>query len=318
MRVKVEKETTLEDMMAVPMMGGTPGDEVLKGTPEDDNIWGGAGDDTIYGLGGDDYLYGNGGHDEIRGGAGDDRLDGGGGNDTLLGQRGDDTLVGSWGNDRLIGNAGNDVFVLSSANQMDTIIDFQDGKDLIGGLRYQDVKVTGNSDTTFIKYNGRKVAKLSNVSPDSITADDFQLIEPNDTIPDAVDTHLTEGEIFNLSSQIGDSPAYTPHKDRDLFKVEVAAGATITAKIKADQKGSTLDSVLTVFDSAGTKVAQDDDSGFGLDSYLEFTATTSDTYYVGVSSFANFNYDPIMGSGGPGYSYGEYDLTIKSLAPPAP
>jgi hypothetical protein len=76
-----------------------------------------------------------------------------------------------------------------------------------------------------------------------------------------------------------------------------------------------LDSVLRLFDSTGTQVAVSDDAPapgewFSLDSYINFTATSSDTYYVGVSSYANFNYDPFVEGSGSGYSTGNYDIEI--------
>src|SRR5205823_4836493 len=83
---------------------------------------------------------------------------------------------------------------------------------------------------------------------------------------------------------------------------------------------SNLDSVLRVFDSTGHQVAVNDDS-VGLDSALQYTipAGGAGTYFVGVSSFANFNYDTgTTNSGSGGNSTGAYRLRYTvSSAPPA-
>ncbi|VEP17864.1 hypothetical protein H1P_650030 [Hyella patelloides LEGE 07179] len=55
--------------------------------------------------------------------------------------------------------------------------------------------------------------------------------------------------------------------------------------------------------------AQNDDFD-DSDSLIDFTAEFSDTYYVGVSSFANSNYDPFFEGSGTGDSSGFYDLFL--------
>ncbi|MDJ0532058.1 MAG: pre-peptidase C-terminal domain-containing protein [Xenococcaceae cyanobacterium MO_207.B15] len=134
-------------------------------------------------------------------------------------------------------------------------------------------------------------------------------IEPNDTIFDATPTGiLGEGE-FSISTEIGDNPNLFPENDVDLFELFLDSGDQLVADIDAAFLGSQLDPILSVFDSNGFLVAQNDDFD-GLDSFIDFTAEFSDTYYVGVSSFANFDYDPFFEGSGTGGSFGEYDLFI--------
>jgi Ca2+-binding RTX toxin-like protein len=107
----------------------------------------------------------------------------------------------------------------------------------------------------------------------------------------------------------------TPASDVDLIELQLNAGDLVTIDIDTNEFGSSLDSVLRLFDSTGTQVAVSDDAPapgewFSLDSYINFTAPSSDTYYVGVSSFANFNYDPFVEGSGSGYSTGNYDIEI--------
>src|SRR5689334_17570043 len=67
---------------AMPVVNGTPGDDILYASA--------AGDTSFQGLGGSDILYGGSGNDSLDGGAGDDYLAGSGGNDSLDGGDGSD------------------------------------------------------------------------------------------------------------------------------------------------------------------------------------------------------------------------------------
>ncbi|UKP00603.1 Ig-like domain-containing protein [Nostoc sp. UHCC 0870] len=161
--------------------------------------------------------------------------------------------------------------------------------------------------------------------------------EPNDTIATAQATGLSvdknqvviEGAInFNFrNNRLVDQT-----EDVDMYSFELAAGDTVRIDTDAEQLGSTLDSVLRVFDAEGNQLAQSDDDGApdelfvaGVDSYLEFTAETAGTYYVGVSSFPNgefsFNnnpYDPLVAGSGTGRSSGTYTLNLSLNQPIVP
>ncbi|MDJ0597220.1 MAG: DVUA0089 family protein, partial [Pleurocapsa sp. MO_226.B13] len=136
--------------------------------------------------------------------------------------------------------------------------------------------------------------------------------EPNDTIAEATDTGLFGEGTYNISTEIGNNPnLVAPENDVDLFELYLDAGDRLVADIDAELIGSSLDPILTVFDSAGTLVAQNDDDDSSLDSLIDFTAGVGDTYYVGVSSYANFDYDPLIEDSGSGYSSGFYDLYLS-------
>ena len=73
---------------------------------------------------------------------------------------------------------------------------------------------------------------------------------------------------------------------------------------------------MRVFNSEGSELTFDDDSNApfeasNFDSYIEYQAEADGEYYVGVSSFANFDYDPVNGSHTEGSSSGDYDLAIS-------
>jgi Ca2+-binding RTX toxin-like protein len=140
----------------------------------------------------------------------------------------------------------------------------------------------------------------------------MSIIEPNNTISTANDSGLSSpGNQAVLNGEI-ESPS-----DVDLIKLQLDQGDVVTLNIEAQENGSSLDSIVRVFDSTGSEQAVNDDSAgpfenFSLDSYLAYTAGETGDYYVGVSGYPNFSYDPnVENSGGGRISVGEYDLAIS-------
>ena len=140
--------------------------------------------------------------------------------------------------------------------------------------------------------------------------------DPDNTISEAVNTGITPtGE---RSTTIDNVIAST--SDVDIYQFKLNQGDTITLDIDAAIQDSDLDSVLRLFDSSGNEIVNNDDGvaddeTSSTDSLIDFTAEIDGEYYVGVSSFANFEYDPINGStnfsNDLGTSFGDYDLTIS-------
>gem|GEM_PF-2606427 len=141
---------------------------------------------------------------------------------------------------------------------------------------------------------------------------------PGDTLSAALDTGLssaTPGR-FVFSSEIGNNPRIDSNSDVDFFSFQLDAGSRMTIDIDADAAGSTLDSMLRLFDTQGNEIGFSDDNaapgeGSSLDSYLDFEATESGTYYVGLSGYANWNYNPEVEGSGSGSSTGEYDIEFR-------
>ena len=150
----------------------------LVGDDANNTASGFGGDDIIIGNGGNDTLSGNGGMDNISGSAGNDLLYGGKGDDVLNGGEGDDTLIGGLGADLIISGAGRDVLVLAPGAGPDTILDFQQGQDLIGlskGLTFNQVKITQGDISTTIELasNGQALASIPGLRRSPLTASDF-------------------------------------------------------------------------------------------------------------------------------------------------
>ena len=87
-----------------------------------------------------------------------------------------------------------------------------------------------------------------------------------------------------------ESPAAT---DIDWFELTgVAAGATVTAETFAERIGSTLDSVLAVYDATGARLALNDNFEPGVvDSRLSVTLAGTAPFYVAVSSYNDLAFD---------------------------
>lgn len=143
--------------------------------------------------------------------------------------------------------------------------------------------------------------------------------EPNDTLTTATATGYSSGtgNSWTEAHSIGDNPDLATGLDVDLYAVTLTAGATLDIDIDTDLNG-TLDSVLSVFDHTGTRLALNDDAPapgetYTLDSYLSFTAATTGTYYIGVSGFNNSNYDPTQAGSGSIGSTGDYTLTLTAV-----
>ena len=146
----------------------------------------------------------------------------------------------------------------------------------------------------------------------SLTTRDVTVAEPNDTLATATPTGIGTEKVVTFvgTGQIGDNGSLTaPSSDVDLFEVQLNAGEMITIDVDARQIGSTLDSVLRVFNATGQDLAFNDDFD-GLDSYLEFTAPTTGRYFVGVSGYWNYFYTPLVAESGftpvGGFSTGTY------------
>ena len=103
-----------------------------------------------------------------------------------------------------------------------------------------------------------------------------------------------------------------------MYQFEAIAGRTYGFDI--DTPIGTLDAVLRIFDSSGTELAEDDLSvgpapEFGsLEAYIEFTAPTDGTFFVGVSGWDSTTYDPVSGANQDAFnSQDPYELVFRQF-----
>ena len=149
--------------------------------------------------------------------------------------------------------------------------------------------------------------------------------EPNDIISEAVLTHQGGANLpfsYTTSASIGDGVS-TPldrSLDVDFYQFQLDIGDRVLVDIDANINGSGLNAIARLFDAQGVEVALSDDDpapgeGFSFDSYLDFTAATGGTYYVGVSAAANDEYSALsLGGRQDARSRGDYDIDINVLA----
>lgn len=94
----------------------------------------------------------------------------------------------------------------------------------------------------------------------------------------------------------------------DFYSFSLGSAANMSFSVDATKSWG--DPTLGLFDSTGTLMAADDDSGAGLGSFLS-TALNAGTYYVAVSGWSDMDFcDGTCGSGG-----WKYDLGITAAVP---
>ncbi len=163
---------------------GNQGSDTILGGGGNDTLFGGQDDDFLEAGGGNSILFGNFGNDTLIGGPGNDSLYGGAGNDVVIGGSGNSIVSGDKGLDTLTGSGSANQFILASSGaDQDVITDFQAGIDkmrLPNGISFNNLQILsdGSSVSTRIELNGETLVILENVSPSSITNNDFIETEP--------------------------------------------------------------------------------------------------------------------------------------------
>jgi len=141
--------------------------------------------------------------------------------------------------------------------------------------------------------------------------------ESNDTILTALDSTLTGSTaFFSAPGTIGDNfNLSAPGLDVDFISFVAQVGDRITINLDANALGSTLNAMMTLFDSQGTILARSFAGAApgeppSSDPYLAFTATVSGRYFIAVSGEPNAFFDPYVAPSGQAGSTGSYVLEI--------
>ena len=184
------------------------------------------------------------------------------------------------------------------------------------GLSSYQKFVLPRDGTFFIGVSGKGNGGYSVVTGNNKTGGKtgaYSLTIKNDTFDD--DATLATARKLTIGQTV--SGAISPSRDVDIYKFTVTAGQRIGFDIDFPA-GSTLDSFLRLFDSAGREIEVNDDApargeDWTFESYIEHRFSTGGTYYIGVSTTGNDRYDPIAGTNkvdGPGGAY----ILIAKLA----
>ncbi|AUB40919.1 hypothetical protein COO91_06955 [Nostoc flagelliforme CCNUN1] len=280
-------------------------------------LFGNTSNNTLNGIGGDDTLDGNNGNDILNGGDGNDSLQGGPGNDVLNGGSGDDILIGVFPGsplppgigetDNFTGGAGVDRFILGDAGNvfyddnnvtspgfgdLATIIDFDSSQDRIelkGPPQDYSLQVVGSNTRIFLAEQSESIGIVQGETNLRLDSDDFLFYErenageaTNNSLDSAEGLgSLSSGSDVNLLAQLTTvQPGGNP--DFDFFTFSLANPGTVT--IATVTSG---DTILGLFDAAGTLLQSDDDSGLDQGSLITSSLGTG-TYSISVSKFNFF------------------------------
>jgi subtilisin family serine protease len=116
---------------------------------------------------------------------------------------------------------------------------------------------------------------------------------------------------LRLSGIIGDGSFGA--RDVDIYRIRLEAGQAVVIDVDAQTLpgGSSLDSVVRVFDVRGRQVAANDDFGGSLDSRLVIRSKRAAFLYVGISGFGNSRYNPKLARTARAGSTGSYQLALS-------
>ena len=156
----------------------------MVGGEGSDNMQGGRGNDVLMGNDGNDFLFGEGGRDILLAGAGDDHLEGSWGRDIMDGGTGNDTFFIDGGFDIVTGGADADTYAFMDNTCGATILDWEDGLDMIDFSRaenvasIEDLTIVQTSAMTatisFANDSGKEVeVELISASAFELTQDDL-------------------------------------------------------------------------------------------------------------------------------------------------
>ena len=140
------------------------------------------------------------------------------------------------------------------------------------------IKLTLAEGTYYVRMVRRESARngsyVLNLQSSSVGDDEGEVGECNDHC----DTR-SAATLVALPGGMGG--AIDPGNDTDYFRFEVSASSTVT--IESTFSGGNVDTVGTLFDARGSRIAQDDDSGSYFHFRIERTLDAG-TYYVRVNS----------------------------------
>src|SRR5688572_5951888 len=104
------------------------------------------------------------------------------------------------------------------------------------------------------------------------------------SVPDIAGNSSTTSTIAIGSSV---SSTIETSNDHDWFRIELVAGQTVTITLRASGTSPLGDPYLRVRDASGNVLRENDDSGGSLNSTINFTATTTGSYFIDAGAWAD-------------------------------
>ncbi|MCH8240812.1 MAG: PPC domain-containing protein [Proteobacteria bacterium] len=130
--------------------------------------------------------------------------------------------------------------------------------------------------------------------PDS----EIMLTSGSDTVPENISTPFSVAVGASVTGYINNSA------DEDWFSVTLEAGQSYQFTLNGSGASPLSDPLIRLYNASGNQIASNDDGGPGLNSLLNFTATTSGTYYIAADAWSS--------------ETGRYTLSVNAVAPPTP
>jgi len=205
---------------------------------------------------------------------------------------------------------------LTPPSEADTVVALLDGT---GQLLAENDDAGGSLDSFLsveIPRSGRYIVRIRNFSPKGGPSYTYEaLITLTGAAPPPPGT-VTESEPNNSPAQanvltppVTVSGTIAPAGDVDFFAVDARRGQQLVIDVDARSltPPSPLDTVVTLFDSTGRQLAENDDAQGSTDSLLRFTIPADGRYIFRVRSFD--------GKGGPDYVY-RATVTLTGAAGP--
>ena len=125
-----------------------------------------------------------------------------------------------------------------------------------------------------------KELQLVITTPDGISQPHILLVLPADKL--VKETEPNEAFKKAGSIAVGQTIVGSIHQQRDVdvFKFEGTAGQTIVAETLAARRGSAVDPILMLYDSAGQLLAQSDDQAENRDAALKHKLSAAGQYFL--------------------------------------
>ncbi|MFO0871611.1 MAG: pre-peptidase C-terminal domain-containing protein [Pirellulales bacterium] len=146
-------------------------------------------------------------------------------------------------------------------------------------------------------------------APNQLTAADV-----GGLLATALPVTLAPEATWVVSSEIGDGG--TDESDVDLYALQLTQGDRLTIDFASiEEARSMVRGTLRLFDASGTLLGENTPY-YGSPADLSLIAPTTGTYYLGVSSNGNGDYNPVTGGGlGSGTDRGPYLLRLATNVP---
>ena len=293
--------------LAAQSATGGDGTDLVRGFY---NVYGSGFGDFIIGDVNNNSLFGLDGADTVSGSDGDDIIDGGLGDDVLNGGSGDDTLSYASAPGAVTLNLGLNAAQNTGASGSDTVAGF----DAVIGSSFGDTITAAGVGETIDGAGGNDVLIGAPALRETVNKPNIVKAQTTANTSSAAAVLVAPGSFDLVNDGRVSSATIIPHATitataagggPEFYSFTVQAGTHALFDI---DRGS-FDTVISVFDSAGVLLADNDDSAndpgstVSTDSFIDYTFAAAGTYYLAVYDFVGSSDDGVHGNLAAGKTY---------------